>query len=126
MEALICHLIGDYVLQSDWMAARKRASLVAATAHALTYSLPFLLLEPSLLAWWVIMATHAAIDHLGLARYVVFAKNFLAPRAAWPEWSKTDGTGYGTDKPIWLTTWLYIIADNTMHITINYLALRYL
>jgi len=35
-------------------------------------------------------------------------------------------TGYSPLTPIWLATWLLIIADNTCHIFLNYLALRYL
>lgn len=77
MIQLILHLLGDYVLQSDWMAQNKRKSSFAAGAHALTYSLPFLLLQPSLTAFAVILGTHFLIDRFGLARYVVWAKNVL-------------------------------------------------
>jgi hypothetical protein len=42
-DQLLAHLIGDYVLQSDWMASNKRTDNGAALAHAIGYSLPFLL-----------------------------------------------------------------------------------
>lgn len=126
MEQLIAHLVGDYLLQSDWMALGKRKSFGIAVDHALVYSLPFLLLQPSLLAWLIIMSSHAVIDHFGLARYVCFAKNFLAPPSKWPEWDKTNATGYDIDKPLWMSTWLFILADNTLHLSINYAALRWL
>lgn len=35
-------------------------------------------------------------------------------------------TGFSDKTPIWLSTWLMIIVDNTTHITINYLCLTYL
>jgi hypothetical protein len=35
-------------------------------------------------------------------------------------------SGYPPTTPVWFSTWLLIIADNTLHLTINYLALRYL
>ena len=35
-------------------------------------------------------------------------------------------TGYAADKPPWLTVWLLIIADNTMHVLINGAALEWL
>lgn len=54
MAQLLLHLIGDYLLQSGWMAANKAKSHIAAFVHALVYSLPFLLLRPSLNAWLVI------------------------------------------------------------------------
>jgi hypothetical protein len=126
IEQLFAHLVGDYVLQSDWMALKKRTSFIAALVHALVYSLPFLVLQPSIAAWLVIMFTHLLIDHLALARYVCFAKNFLAPVSEWPKWEDTNPTGYHKDKPVWMSTWLFILADNTMHIIINYAALRWL
>jgi hypothetical protein len=35
-------------------------------------------------------------------------------------------TGYPPTTPIWLSTWLLIVADNTLHLAINYAALRWL
>lgn len=126
MEQLIAHAFGDYILQSDWMALGKRKSFWVALIHALVYSLPFLFLRPSFLAWVIIVGTHAVIDHLGLARYVCFAKNFIAPRSSWPKWRDTNATGYDQGKPVWMSTWLFIIADNALHLFFNYSALRWL
>jgi hypothetical protein len=77
---LICHAIGDYVLQSDWMASNKTKSVVPALCHVITYALPFLFLRPSWLALAVIVSTHFVIDHWRLARYVVWAKNWIGRR----------------------------------------------
>lgn len=126
MEQLIAHGLGDYVLQSDWMALKKRKSFGIALVHAIVYSLPFLLLTQSLPAWLVIVFTHAIIDRFALAKYVCFAKNFLAPPDAWPSWARTNATGYDEDKPVWMSTWLFILADNTLHLICNYAALRWL
>lgn len=141
MEQLLLHLIGDYVLQSDWMASRKTSWSFEALVHATVYSLPFLLLRPSWAAFAVILTTHFLIDRYRLAKYVCYAKNFLAPlshttaRAAADgrfvyeekyEWENCSETGYPSETPVWLATWLLIIVDNTMHLTINYLSLRYL
>lgn len=76
---LLAHAVGDYLLQSDWMAREKTSRLPVALVHALTYSLPFLALRPSLAAWAVIVVTHALIDRYRLARYVVWAKEWLSP-----------------------------------------------
>lgn len=124
-DQLVCHLVGDYVLQSDWMAAEKTKRSLAAAAHALTYALPFLFLSRSLAALAVVVATHFAIDRWRLARFVVWAKNHLAPGGYAP-WSECEGTGYHRDRPPWLAVWLLIIADNVLHVVINALALRYL
>lgn len=124
MGQIILHLWGDYLLQSDWMAQNKTKDSRAAFAHAAAYSLPFLLLTRSIPAMAVIFFTHAAIDRFRLARYIVWAKNFLGPGNL--PWKDCAATGYPPDRPTWLAVWLMIIGDNTLHLTINYLALRYL
>jgi hypothetical protein len=126
MEQLILHLLGDYVTQSDWMANEKTKSSVAAGAHAVLYSLPFVLIGPSPNAFAVILVTHFLIDRFRLARYVAYAKNFLGPRAYWYPWAECASTGYHEDRPAWLAVWLMIAADNTLHLGINHLALRFL
>lgn len=82
-DQLVAHLVGDYLIQSDWQATEKTKKSVAAGAHAFCYSLPFLFLRPSLPAWLVIVVTHFLIDRFRLARYLVWAKNWLAPRRYW-------------------------------------------
>lgn len=124
-QALV-HMLGDYVLQSDWMATEKTKRHFPALCHALIYSLPFLVFRPSLTAWLVIFATHFLIDRYRLARYIVWAKNYLAPAGSNPEWSECTGTGYPPDRPAWLAVWLLIIADNILHVAINGAALRWL
>lgn len=146
MEILLLHLLGDYITQSDWMANNKTSSSVPAAVHAMVYSLPFLLLRPSLLAFAMILGTHFLIDRFRLAKYVVWAKNYLAPyNETWGrfggqddgiwlttnalkyKWSQCkDNFGYPKDTPVFLSMWLMIIADNTLHLGINYLSLKYL
>ncbi|MFM9589887.1 DUF3307 domain-containing protein [Streptomyces scabiei] len=123
---LLAHLAGDYLIQSDWMANEKTKRWWPAWAHAITYGLPFLLVTQSPLALVVIVVTHAVIDHYRLARHVVWAKNFLAPRSHWHPWSECSATGYHQDRPIWLTTWLMIVCDNTVHVIINACAVYWL
>ncbi len=139
-DQLLCHAIGDYILQSDWMANEKTKRSVAALAHVATYGLPFLLLRPSWKAYAVIVGTHFIIDRWRQARYVVWTKNFIAPMSrnfnlylfgGWEmketaTWKSCKGTGYPKESPVWLAVWLLIIADNIMHVLINGLALRFL
>lgn len=124
-DQLVAHAIGDYVLQSDWMANEKTKRSVAALAHVVAYTLPFLWLTRSLPALSVILVTHFVIDRWRLARYVCWAKNWLSPVGTRP-WSECVATGYPADRPAWLAVWLLIIADNVMHVVINGLAIRYL
>ncbi len=148
MLQLILHLVGDYITQSDWMAQNKTKRDWPALVHAFVYSLPFMFLvryapRPEL-ALGVICATHFLIDRYRLARYVVWAKNWLGPKQHWrvsdgrlaatywegdartPPFSVCRMTGYSPDQPQWLAVWLLIIADNTLHLAINYIALRWL
>lgn len=92
MIQLLLHLLGDYVLQSQWMAENKTKRSVPAAVHALVYSLPFVLL-PFLLAgtkveyscspkaFAFILVTHFLIDRFSLAKYLVYAKNQISPYA---------------------------------------------
>lgn len=127
-DQLVAHAVGDYILQSDWMANEKTKKSVAALAHALCYSLPFLIFRPSIVAFMVIAGTHFVIDRWRLARFVVYTKNFIAPSGKWAgmPWVECGVTGYHNSRPPWMSVWLLIIADNTLHVLCNALALRYL
>jgi Protein of unknown function (DUF3307) len=162
MLQLLAHLWGDYLLQSDWMAQNKTKRFGPAAFHAFVYALPFLPLawsarDPSL-CWFVIISTHFVIDRYRLARYLVWAKNWLGQKEHWlmlddssdddahrllldghlkqrkcwagyqptPPWRFCTNTGYPPGRPDWMAVWLLIIADNTLHLTVNYFALRYL
>ena len=130
MSQLLLHLWGDYILQSDWMAKGKTIWWFPAAIHVLFYSLPFLLLHPSWRAMAVIAVTHYLIDRYRLARYLVFAKNWSPKHLEF--WNrgpicwyyKLTATGYPDGTPDFMAIWLLIIADNILHLTINYLALR--
>lgn len=141
MEQLLAHLLGDYVIQNHWMANTKTKSSLAAAIHALTYGLPFFLLVSNPLQWAVIVGTHFVIDRWRLASYWV---DFWGTGK--PGWLPTqierrlfpldppEGTErYGGVRtrmppaaPPWLAVWLLFIVDNTMHMCINFAALKWL
>lgn len=81
---IVAHLVGDYALQSDWMAAKKTErswqGRGAAFVHAVLYTLPFVLITRNWRALVFILVTHFVIDHWRLARHVGWLKNWLAPR----------------------------------------------
>ena len=123
MEQLILHLTGDYICQSDWMAANKAKRSWPALCHVIVYSLPFFLIG-SARAVAVILLTHFLIDRFRLTRYVVWAKNWMGAR--YYPWAECRETGYHSSLPVWLAVWLNIVADNTLHLICNYCALRWL
>lgn len=121
MSEFLAHAVGDYVVQSDWMAAEKTRNNIPAVAHAASYAACFLPLTRNWRAILTIGLTHFVIDRWRLAKHVCWAKNQAAPAAYRPGHT---ATGYGADKPDWMAVWLLIIADNTMHLLINRWALR--
>ena len=116
-DQIVAHLVGDYLIQSHWMATEKTKQNLAAAAHAGTYTLPFALITQSLLALALIAGTHFLIDRYRLARFVVWLKNGAR--------GPVTATGYPADAPPWLSVWLLIIADNTLHLICNGLAIAY-
>ena len=132
-DQILCHLVGDYIFQSHWMAQNKTKSTYVAAIHALTYSIPFMFLTWDWLTLSFIFWTHLAIDRLSLAKYVVWIKNgYLFDTVPSPrpgvDWDMRPitSTGYGEDVPPWLAVWLLIIADNTLHLICNGIALKWL
>jgi hypothetical protein len=120
---IIAHFVGDFVLQSDWMANQKSTRSLATLAHASCYLLPFLLItnNPATLA--VIGGTHFIIDRFRLARYVIWLRNLPWPGSR--PWSECRETGFTPGLPPFMAVWLMIIVDNTIHILINGAAITY-
>lgn len=125
-EGFIAHLIGDFVLQSDWAATEKTRRWWPAIVHGLTYGLPFLFITQSPWALAVIVGTHIIIDRYRLARHVIWLKNHIAPRGWNPPWAKCHATGYPPEKEPGFAVALLIVADNTMHLVINTAALTWI
>lgn len=124
---VLAHLIGDFFFQSDWMATNKKDRILPCLIHVLTYTIPFLFLTLSPLALLIICGTHFAIDHWGLPRYLIWIKNqIFSPKKDRQSWNNCSFTGYSPNRPVWLTMWLLIICDNTLHLIINGMAIKWL
>jgi len=124
MEQLLAHLVGDYILQTSHMAENKIKSMGVAAIHAFIYSLPFLFITHSPAALLVIFGTHTIIDRYRLAAYVARFKNMAGDIRHWEEY--ITYTGYREETPNWLAVWLVIITDNTIHLLVNFFAIKYL
>ena len=105
---LLFHFVGDYLFQTHWMAINKVNKFFPAFIHALVYSLPFILICFNWY-WLIIFVTHFFIDRYRLAKYWVWFINR----------GSMENNGYPSGVPIWLSTWLLFIVDNTFHILIN-------
>jgi hypothetical protein len=62
---LIAHLIGDFILQNEWMATNKKSSSVACGVHVAVYMLPFLLCDLPWYQFGLIAAQHFVQDRSG-------------------------------------------------------------
>lgn len=111
MEQLLLHLIGDYLLQNDWMASQKKQKsingLIACLCHCIVYSIPFLLIG-SFYAFSIIFISHFLIDRYYFIKY--FMKKMKQEEFAKPPFAP----------------WSIIIIDNTFHLLCNYLSLYFL
>ena len=134
---ILAHLIGDYLLQTHWMAVNKTNRWLPAIIHGVVYTLPFLFITTSIPALLVIALSHALIDRYRLAKHFSYFKNLFGPREKyydgnnwvykkrlWKDYKANNGYPPGT--PEWLSTFLMIIADNTIHILINIGAILWL
>lgn len=122
MEQLLLHLWSDYITQTDDMAINKTKDVKFAILHGFIYTLPFLLLTQSILSLTLIFLTHVIIDRFRLAKYVIFYKNKLSNKNL--DWSECDDeTGFVKSRPKYITFWLMIIVDNTLHLTLNFIIL---
>lgn len=120
MTQLFLHLIGDYLVQNDWMALNKKKLTIggemACQIHCITYSIPFAFIG----SWWavfVIYLSHYVIDRTNIVGWFLAVRNGVF---------NTSNFGFGIDRPFVITIWLYIITDNIFHLLCNYFALKYL
>lgn len=119
MLQLIAHLVGDYLLQNDWVAANKKAynlrGWLACFIHCVLYTLCFAgICDFNQLL--IIFSSHFVVDKFGLAEYWVRLIN----------WNLNGNNfGFSADKPKYMSVWLLIITDNIIHIIFNYLIIKY-
>ena len=98
MHWIYAHLIGDYLIQTDWMALNKKKNSIICAIHILTYMIPFLFTG---LKWWQLTAI--AVEH------------FLQDRTSIITWiMKIKGSGKFATAP--MAPWSIIITDNIFHI----------
>lgn len=98
MHWIYAHLIGDYILQNDWMALHKKRSSFRCFVHVTLYMLPFLLCS---LTWWQFLLI--AIQH-----YLIDRTKFVA-------WFMT-AKGQHEFATGMCFPWSQIVMDNILHI----------
>lgn len=72
LAMFLAHLVGDYILQTNYIAAWKSRSLLGVTIHCLiVYAVTWLFALPFQPAWYV-------VPLIGIAHYLIDAGQFLA------------------------------------------------
>ena len=130
-DQVLVHLVSDFFVQNDWMALNKKKpgwkGTVACAVHCLTYALPFLVLTTSWKALTFIGLTHYLIDRTNLVAWLIWAKNSIYAADLKCTWAEAKPLmGFHPSRPAWIAIWIGIICDNTMHLILNALALKYL
>ena len=111
MPVLLAHLVGDYLLQNSWMAVNKSKSSFVCLLHCLIHVACFALMTPAgPLALAVIGVTHFLLDCFSLAQRF---------------WGPAINFGQPDDSPAWLSVWVGIIRDNTLHLLIAWYAIAW-
>ena len=98
MHWIYAHLIGDYILQTDFMATGKKKKSWICLVHILTYLIPFLFTP---LVWWQIAL-------IGLQHFLQDRWNFVT----W--FMRVKGSSQFTLSPC--APWSVIVTDNILHI----------
>lgn len=102
MNYLIAHLVGDYLIQNDWMALNKKKSSFVCFVHSITYLIPFLFLN---LTWWQIL--------------LIGSQHFIQDRTNFVSWfMEIKGSKLFRDN---MSPWSIIITDNTIHLLFIFL-----
>lgn len=110
MLQLIVHLLGDFVLQNDWMAKNKNENTtvghLACFVHCMFYCMPFYLaFSLSLPQILLVFSTHFVIDKYCLAK----------------KWTSFYKIGSRLDVTNWLHVYLIFMVDMAMHLACNYI-----
>jgi hypothetical protein len=126
-ELLLGHLVGDYLLQNEWMAINKSKNTwigwIAATSHCLLYTWAVCLIMWNFdWYWWVaVFLSHFPIDKFGLAeKYMKLKGSSL--RAYIDDTNNSTSRFYvDTSNGQKMLTGgfravVYAVTDNTMHI----------
>lgn len=113
-ELLLGHLVGDYLLQNEWMAQNKSENTwigwLAATVHCIIYTLAVCLIMWEWNLIWMI---------------AVFFSHFFIDKFAFGYWYLKHIKGLDTYsyKMVWLSELragfnavIYTVTDNTMHL----------
>lgn len=125
MMQIFCHMLGDFLVQSDWNNSGKTKHTQSVLMHCLSYSLPFVFLidRYRFFAIGVVAISHYLIDRYQLVHVIVGltpeASPILLQRPIPQLW-------YPAETPYWLVAWFFVIIETVLNVSINGIAFHYL
>jgi len=100
MNYVLAHLVGDFLIQNDWMAKGKKTSNWICLLHAVTYTIPFWFCG---LLWWQIGA--------------IMVQHFYQDRWNFVGWfMKVTGKREDGFLGPPMAPWSIIVTDNILHL----------
>ncbi len=125
MDLLIGHLIGDYLLQNDWMSLNKTKrtwlGFISCFIHSLIYTISICVVTWDFNIWWtlIIFNSHFYIDRYGLAnKYITKFKGIGIPEFL-KQSTYTNINGSDCIQASFIAC-VYIIVDNSLHLVLMY------
>lgn len=112
-SAIVGHLVGDYILQNDWMAANKKKISLVCVLHAAIWTVCVCLFAgwPLQGTWWV--GTLIFLPHFIQDRFSFIAGwmrlSFVQPKFSQPP----------------MAPWSFIVVDNVWHIATLWFVWRF-
>ena len=94
----LAHLVGDYIIQTDYMGQGKKKSNLICFIHVITYLTPFIALGVS---WQVLLL-------IGIQHYILDRSDLVVRFMKW------KGSGDFVDPPF--GPWSIVVTDNVLHI----------
>lgn len=98
MHWIYAHLIGDFILQNDWITEHKKNCSFRCAIHVFLYMTPFLFCKFEIWQLVAIAVQHFAFDRFDIAKRFLYLK----------------GSVKFTNKPYF--PWSVILIDNIFHI----------
>jgi hypothetical protein len=109
-SALIGHMVGDFVIQNDWMATNKKQRSFPCLVHCVLWTASVMFFAEAWSPWlalWL-FATHFAIDR---TQFISWWMNNVSGQSGFAEHLKP---------------WSLIAVDNTFHLITLWVGFKYL
>lgn len=78
IEIIICHIVGDYLLQTDYMAKEKNNNLYILFVHCVCYCIPFIYIFGFNYKIISLLIIHMVIDWMKIHHYINIAVDQIA------------------------------------------------